>query len=146
MATIPGTHLDILRSTALAYVATVGPNGEPQVSPVWFGWNDKELFFSMNKIRRRYRNLLRDKRVAVAIADPANPYRSLEVRGVARIDDDPTHHFPNALSQKYLERDTTLEELSPIEERVVVFVAPEDVVVFPFQPSPIGQVRRRRTC
>ena len=133
MSIIPEHHLDILQSTALAYIATIGPKGEPQVSPVWFGWDGTQLFFSMNKVRQKHRNLLREPRVAVAIADPANPYRSLEIRGVARIDDDPTKHFANVLSQKYLHRATTPDENPPAEERVVVVVEPTHVIVFPFQ-------------
>jgi PPOX class probable F420-dependent enzyme len=133
MSIIPEQHLDILQSTALAYIATIGPKGEPQVSPVWFGWDGTQLFFSMNKVRQKHRNLLREPRVAVAIADPANPYRSLEMRGVARIDDDPTKRFANVLSQKYLHRDTTPDENPPGEERVVIVVEPTQVVIFPFQ-------------
>ena len=133
MSVIPEQYLDILHSTALAYIATLGPKGEPRVSPVWFGWDGTQLFFSMTKGRQKYRNLLREPRVAVAIADPTNPYRSLELRGVARIDDDPTHRFANVLSQKYLHRDTTPEESPLDEERVVIIVEPMDVAVFPFQ-------------
>jgi PPOX class probable F420-dependent enzyme len=133
MSVIPEHHLDIVQSTALAYIATIGPKGEPQVSPVWFGWDGRQLFFSMNKVRQKHRNLLREPRVAVAITDPINPYRALEIRGVARIDDDPTHRFANLLSQKYLHRDTTPDENPPGEERVVIVVEPKHVVVFPFQ-------------
>src|ERR1700730_14816691 len=81
MSTIPESHLDILQSTAVAYMATIGPKGEPQASPVLFGWDGTHLFFSMNKIRQKHRNLLREPQVAIAIADPTNPYRSLEIRG-----------------------------------------------------------------
>jgi PPOX class probable F420-dependent enzyme len=135
MSRVPESHLDILNSTALAYIATSGPKGAPQVSPVWFGWDGSRIFFSMNSVRQKHRNLRRDPRLAIAIADPTNPYRSLEIRGVARIDDDPTHDFAKLLSQKYLQRDPTSEENPPQEARIVVMVEPEQVFVFPF-PKP----------
>jgi hypothetical protein len=43
---IPGTHTDLLASTALAHVATIGPDGEPQSSPVWFDWDGMFLRFA----------------------------------------------------------------------------------------------------
>jgi PPOX class probable F420-dependent enzyme len=92
------------------------------------------LLFALNKKRQKYRNLLREPRVAIAIADPANPYRALEIRGkVARIDADPAFHFINAATQKYFHRDATREETGAAEERVVVVVEPERV--FPFPPQ-----------
>jgi PPOX class probable F420-dependent enzyme len=134
MSIIPQNYLDILQSTAFAYMATIGPKGEPQVSPVWFSWDGTYLLFSMNKVRQKHRNLLREPRVAIAIADPTNPYRSLEIRGtVARIDEDLTYRFSNALSQKYLNRDVAPDERQLGEERVVIVVEPQHVVVFPSQ-------------
>jgi PPOX class probable F420-dependent enzyme len=132
MSTIPESHLDILRSPALAYMATLGPKGEPQVSAVWFLWDGTHLLFAFNKKRQKYRNLLRDPHVAIAIADLANPYRALEIRGtVVRMDEDPDLRFINAASQKYLNRDATSEERGSAEERVVIIVKPERVIAFP---------------
>ena len=132
MSNIPASHLDILQSPALAYMATLGPKGEPQVSAVWFLWDGTHLLFAFNKKRQKYRNLLRDPRVAIAVADLANPYRALEIRGtVVRMDEDPDFHFINAASQKYTNRDATQEERGSAEERVVIVVKPERVMVFP---------------
>ena len=134
MSIIPEHSLDLLQSAALAYMATIGPKGEPQVSAVWFTWDGTHLLFALNKGRQKYRNLLREPRVAIAIADPANPYRALEIRGtVARIDEDPNYRFINAASQKYLNRVATSEETGPAEERVVIIVEPERVIPFPSQ-------------
>jgi PPOX class probable F420-dependent enzyme len=134
MSIIPEHSLDLLQSTALAYLATIGPKGEPQVSAVWFTWDGSHLLFALNKKRQKYRNLLREPRVAIALADPANPYRALEIRGhVARIEADPTFRFINAASQKYLNRDATSAETGPAEERVVIIVEPERVIPFPPQ-------------
>jgi PPOX class probable F420-dependent enzyme len=132
MSTIPQSHLDILQSPALAYMATLGPKGAPQVSAVWFLWDGTHLLFALNKKRQKYRNLVRDPRVAIALADLANPYRALEIRGtLARIDEDHNFRFINAASQKYLKRDATLDETGQAEERVVIVIEPKQVIVFP---------------
>ena len=102
------------------------------MSAVWFTWDGTHLFFALNKKRQKYRNLVREPRVAIAIADPANPYRALEIRGtVAHIDEDPNYRFINAASQKYLKRDATPTEKGSLEERVVIIVEPEHVIPFP---------------
>ena len=132
MSIIPESHRDLLESTALAYLATIGPKGEPQVSAVWFTWDGTHLFFAFNKKRQKYRNVLREPRVAVAISDPADPYRALEIRGVvARIDADSDSRFLTATSQKYLGRDSTSDEIGAAEDRVVIVVAPERAIPFP---------------
>lgn len=133
MSIIAESHLDIMQSTAMAYIATTGPKGEPQVSPVWFSWDGTHLRFSVNKIRQKYRNLLREPRIAIAIADPTNPYRSVEIRGiVAQIDEDRDGNFADSLSRKYLNRERNADEIQPGEERVVIVIKPERVFVFPF--------------
>ena len=132
MTTIPTSHSDILQSAALAYLATIGPNGEPQVSAVWFTWDGTHLLFALSKKRQKTRNLQRDPRVAVAIADPDNPYRALEIRGrVTRIEPDSDFRSIDAVSRKYLGRDATDAEHGAAEERIVVFVEPERVIPFP---------------
>lgn len=142
MANIPESHRDILESQALAYLSTLGPNGEPQVSAVWFLWDGTHLRFAFNKKRQKYRNLLRDPRVAVALVDPSNAYRALELRGtVATIEGDPDFRFINAASQKYLKRDASPQEAGAADERVVIVVQPERVITFP--PSQTGQPESR---
>src|SRR5260370_8616856 len=99
MASIPEPYPDLLQSTALAYLATIGPKGEPQVSAVWFTWDGTHLLFALNKKRQKYRNLLREPRGAIAIADPANPYRALGTRGtVVRTTEHPNYPLTNATS------------------------------------------------
>lgn len=122
---IPESHKDLLESTALAAVATVGPGGAPQVNPVWFGWDGALLSFSQTTVRQKLRNLHKDERIALSIVDPANPYRYLEIRGkVVEFIPDPEKAFIDAMSQKYL----GLEKYpwgTAEEQRVIVVVEPE---------------------
>ena len=100
-------YADLLHSAILAHVATIGPRGEPHNTPVWFDWDGSHIRFSQTTTRQKFRNLERDPRLALSIADPNNPYRSLEIRGkVVGIEEDPDLHFLNALTKRYLGRDT----------------------------------------
>ncbi len=121
---IPDDYSDLLDSTALAHVATVGPHGEPQTTPVWFGWDGEFLQFSQTTARQKYRNVGRDPRIALSIVDQTNPYRYLEVRGtVERIDPDPDKAFINSMAKKYIGQDVYPYN-QPGDERVVLAIRP----------------------
>ncbi len=125
MAVIPQEYKNLLHTTALAHIATIGPKGEPQSTPVWFDWDGTNIRFSQIKTRQKYRNLLRDPQIALSIVDPTNPYRYLEVRGkVVRIDEDPNLDFINSMAKKYLGKDTYPWH-QPGDERVIIVVQPE---------------------
>lgn len=119
---IPPDYEDLLGTTALAYVATVGPDGEPQNTPVWFDWDGEHVKFSQTKTRQKYRNVRRDPRIALAIVDPENAYRYLEVRGEAeKIEEDAAKAFIKSMAKKYLDADG----YPPGDERVIVYVRPQ---------------------
>jgi len=122
---IPGGYEDLLESTALVHVATIGPHGEPQNNPVWFAWDGEHVKFSQTKGRQKYHNLNRDPHLALSIVDPESPYRYIEIRGeVDRIDDDPDLDFINFMAKKYLGLDNyPYHQLG--DERVVLFVRPQ---------------------
>lgn len=122
---IPEGYEDLLKSTALVHVATIGPHGEPQNNPVWFDWDGEHVKFSQTKGRQKYRNLGRDPRIAFSIVDPDNPYRYIEIRGeVDRIEEDPDLNFINSMAKKYLGMDKYPYH-QPGDERVVIFVKPQ---------------------
>ena len=125
-STIPESHRDILASTALANVATIGPDGAPQVNPVWFEWDGTDLRFGQVATRQKGRNLRRNPAIAVAIVDPANATRYLEIRGVARLEPDPDAELTHRLGKKYLGVDR-FPYLQPGEERLQVVVEPRHV-------------------
>jgi PPOX class probable F420-dependent enzyme len=122
---IPETHADILEKKGFAHVATIGPQGEPHSSPVWYDWDGTHLLISQTTGRQKYRNLQRDARVAVSITDPDNPYRYLEIRGtVVSMDDEGGEALINSLAKKYLDQDV-YPWPQPGDHRVVVKVRPE---------------------
>ncbi len=125
MSVIPEKDVNLLSTKALIHVATLGPKGEPQNTPVWFDWDGDFVKISLTKNRQKYRNIQRDQRVALSIVDPENPYHYLEIRGkVARIEDDPQKAFIDALAKKYLGLDKHPYS-QPGDERVILYIEPE---------------------
>ncbi len=103
---LPADKLDLLESKALAHIATIGPEGEPQVTPVWFDWDGARVRFSQTTTRQKAKNVQREPRIALSIVDPANPYRYLEIRGnVVEVEQDPDHAFINKMAKKYIDQD-----------------------------------------
>src|SRR5882762_1697111 len=81
MATIPASHADLLKKPAFANLATLNADGSPQVTPVWVDFDGKNVLINTAKGRVKTRNLEREKRVALSIADPENPYRYVGIQG-----------------------------------------------------------------
>jgi PPOX class probable F420-dependent enzyme len=127
MTEIPQEYADLLDAATLAHIATIGPKGEPHNTPVWFDWDGNHIRFSQTRARQKFRNLQRDPRIALSIVDPNNPYRFLEIRGkVVRIEEDPDLHFLNALTKRYLGRDTYPWDQSE-EKHFTIIVQPEHI-------------------
>jgi PPOX class probable F420-dependent enzyme len=98
--TVPESHADLLHAS-LATLATVGPDGRPQMSTVWFLAEDGEVRFSLHTNRQKTKNLQANPAIGVHILDPANPARYLEVRGDARIEPDDDYAFADRVGAKY---------------------------------------------
>ena len=81
MASIPESHADILKKKAFANLATLNADGSPQVTPVWVDFDGKNVLINTARDRVKTRNLEREKRVALSIADPENPYRYVSFQG-----------------------------------------------------------------
>ena len=99
---LPESHRDLLERPLFAHLATLRPDGSPQSSVMWFGWDGQRARFSHTSTRQKYRNLLRDGRVSFHVQDPDNGYRTLEVRGaVESMDPDPDAAFYRSLQKRY---------------------------------------------
>lgn len=123
---IPESHLDLLQRPLIANLATIGPDGAPQVQPIWMIWDGEFLRFTTTKTRQKHKNVVADPRVAVSIYDPEATHRYLEVRGVvAAIEPDTDGEFFDVLATRY-----GMEYEKPIgdrERRVVLVVRPVGV-------------------
>ena len=103
MATIPSQYLDLFQKPAFASLTTLMPDGSPQVTPVWCDWDGTQVVFNSAKGRQKDRNVRRDPRVALAVIDPDNPYRYLQVRGrVVEITEAGADAHIDKLAKKYM--------------------------------------------
>jgi PPOX class probable F420-dependent enzyme len=108
MAAIPEKYLDLLQQQkkAFANLATTMPDGSPQVTPVWFDYQDGRIRVNTAKGRVKARNMKTGVPVALAIMDPDNPYRYLQVRGnVGRVIEAGADQHIDSLAKKYLGKD-----------------------------------------
>ncbi len=99
---VPAPLRYLLDSTAVAFVSTIGPYGEPQTTPLWFLHTDGAVRISLVEGRQKLRNLRRDPRMSLVVVDPARPTRYLELRG--RVDQfvpDPDRVLEHRITAKY---------------------------------------------
>jgi PPOX class probable F420-dependent enzyme len=104
---VPDKYLDLLQQKkAFANLATVNPDGSPQVTPVWFDYTDGVVRVNTARGRVKSRNLKKGVAVALAIVDPDNPYRYVQIRGrVRRVTEDGAVSHIDSLAKKYLGKD-----------------------------------------
>lgn len=107
MSDIPTKYLDLLtEKKALANLATIQPDGSPQVTPVWFDYTGGVVRVNTAKGRIKARNLAVGARVAMSIVDPDNDYRYIQVRGtVTKETTDGAKAHIDSLAKKYLGKD-----------------------------------------
>jgi PPOX class probable F420-dependent enzyme len=126
MAVIPDKYLDLLQQKkAFANLATLMPDGSPQVTPVWLDYAGGAIRINTAKGRTKARNLKVGSRVALAIMDPDEPYRYLQVRGrVRRVVEEGADAHIDALAKKYLGKDK-YPFRQPGEVRVMYEIEPK---------------------
>ena len=107
MTEIPAAYMDLLQQKkAFANLATVKKDGSPQVTPVWFDYTGGHVRVNTAKGRVKARTLREGARVAMAILDPDNPYRYLQIRGtVVRATEEGAEAHIDSLAKKYLGKD-----------------------------------------
>jgi PPOX class probable F420-dependent enzyme len=126
-SSIPEKFANLFHKPVFASLATVMPDGSPQVTPVWVDYDGKHVLFNSALGRVKDKNVRRDPRVSLAIQDPENPYRYVEVRGrVVEITQDGADEHINKLSQKYLGKPVYPFRQSA-EVRVLYKIEPEHV-------------------
>ena len=108
MARIPDNYVDLLnQKKAFAHLATVMANGSPQVTPVWFDYHGDNIRVNTAKGRVKSRTLKMGAPVALAIMDPDNPYRYIQIRGrVSRAVEAGADAHIDSLAKKYLGKET----------------------------------------
>ena len=127
MAEIPADAKHLLGGRQFAHVATLMPDGSPQVSPVWIDEQDGLVVFNTAEGRIKPKNARRDPRVAISITAAENPYEVLYLRGrVVEMTHEGADEHIDALAKRYLGVDE-YPARQPGEQRVIVKVEPERV-------------------
>ena len=102
-ATLSTKAHELIARPVLASLATLNPDGSPQITPLWIDSDGDNLVFNTAKGRVKARNLEQDARVAVSVIDPDDPYNVVAVRGtVVDISTDGADAHIDALAKKYL--------------------------------------------
>jgi PPOX class probable F420-dependent enzyme len=130
MVQIPESYLDVLRTKkAFANLATVMPDGSPQVTPVWFDFTGEKVRVNSARGRVKVRNMKQGSKVALAIMDPDDPYRYIQIRGrVTRVTEQGADAHIDSLAKKYLGQDK-YPFRRPGEVRVLYEIEPMSVSV-----------------
>ena len=121
MPDIPASHRDLLDGQ-FATLATIGPDGRPQLSEVWFLAEDDTIGLSLNTSRQKTKNLLANPAANLFLLDLAVPYRYLEIRGDAQVSPDDDYSFADRLGAKYSANLRAQDR--PGESRVKVIIRP----------------------
>jgi PPOX class probable F420-dependent enzyme len=120
----PDSHRDLL-DAKFATLATLGKDGGPQLTEVWFLFEDGEVKVSLNDSRLKTRNLVARPLCSLFILDLANPFRYLDVRGSARIEPDDDYAFAERVGAKY--GADLRDHDGPDDKRVVLTIEPTNV-------------------
>ena len=121
----PEKYLDLIQPAikAFLFLATVMPDGSPQVTPVWFDYNGEHILVNTNEGRVKDRNIKDRPRVAMVIQDPADPYHYLQIRGevVGYIREGADEHI-DMLSHRYRGK---AWDYRPEQKRIIFKIRPD---------------------
>jgi PPOX class probable F420-dependent enzyme len=124
---IPEKYLDLFQKRAFAALATLMPDGSPQVTPVWVDYDGTYVLINSARGRQKDRNMDREPRVALEIQDPDDPYRFVQIRGeVVEITEVGAVEHINKLAKKYTGADQ-YANFQPGEVRLIYKIRPEHV-------------------
>jgi PPOX class probable F420-dependent enzyme len=124
MGIIPASHRDLLEARVATF-ATLGVDGYPQLSEVWFLAEDDTIRLSLNSARQKTKNIVRHPACTLFILDLANTYRYLELRADALVEPDDDYRFADKVGAKY-GSDLRVHD-QPGQSRVVVTLNPHKV-------------------
>ncbi len=121
MPEIPPSYRDLLDGQ-VATLGTVGPDGRPQLSEVWFLADGDTIRLSLNSARQKTKNMRANPAATLFLLDLAVPYRYLEIRGDAEISPDDDYAFADRVGAKYNANLRVHDQ--PGQSRVVVTIRP----------------------
>ena len=122
---------EFLAPPLIAVVATIGGAGMPQLTPNWYVYQDGRVAVSTTKERVKYKNLVRDPRLAICVYSDMEATEYVTIRGPVEIyDDDSIWPVTQAIVERYVAPDLVEPRMRRLrtENRVIVSMAVENVV------------------
>ena len=110
------------------FISSIMRDGSPQVTPTWVDIENGNILVNTAIGRIKHKNISRDPRVALAIADQNNPYDMVTVRGrtIEQVTGDAAEEHIDKMAKKYIGKDK-YPFRSPGEKRVILKIKPEKV-------------------
>ena len=128
---LPEAAQKLFREPNFAHLATIMPDGSPQVTPVWVDVDEKFILVNTAEGRQKPKNIRRDPRVAIDVTSREDPYRMVTVRGrVVEVTNEGADAHIDKLAKKYLGQDK-YPFRAPGERRVIFKIEPEYVTAWP---------------
>ncbi len=127
-ATLPPEALPVLDAPEFATIATINPNGYPQLSVVWIERDGNDLLVSTIRGRRKFLNMEADPKVTVLVFPKENPYSYVEVRGTVTMTEEGGRELIDRLNEAYTGTGRYTGDDGTDNVRVVCRITPEKVV------------------
>ncbi len=146
---IPKSHHHILTNRPTGHLCTIRKDGRLTVNPVGLMFDGEYVRVSTVKSRVKYKNLVRDPRIAISVPHRNNPNRYIEIRGIAELTDDPDRSFVNSVAKEYMGVDVYPFD-QPGDERAIITIHAEQVSApdIPLEDAPPtaadGEINRRK--
>lgn len=126
MPTIPQSHRDLVEAPLVASLSTVGADGSPQVTAIWFVVEGDTVQISLVTARQKYKNIAAHPQATLFIIDPQNAFRTLEIRGAVKVDEDPKLELFENILRRYGHDPAAFP--GPREGRVSITLLPSRIV------------------
>ncbi|MGI9254619.1 MAG: PPOX class F420-dependent oxidoreductase, partial [Thermomicrobiales bacterium] len=130
---LPENVAALLTSPTYAHLATIQPDGAPQITMVWIDWDGSHIIVNTVEGYRKLENMRRDPRVALDVPVPGKPFLAVSISGhmVSETTDGAAQHL-RTLCMRYLGTEQ-YPYGTPGQQRVMVRIAPDRLIGFAHQ-------------
>jgi PPOX class probable F420-dependent enzyme len=125
---VPESHAELLRMPLVGVLTTIGADGLPQSTALWYLFDEGELKISVLTSRQKYRNLLANPKATLFIFDPSSTGKTLEIRGEIEVRPDPDKAQAARFAPTYGSAASTWDP--PDTSRAVLVLHPARIVTF----------------
>jgi len=121
--------VEFLHQPLPSQITTINPNGSPQVTVMWFAYENGAVLFTTTTDRVKFRNQRKDPRAVFSVVDPANMYKWVIVHGTLSVDNRDPAAFYRGLAEHYLEGEGLAQwrKTAQMEKRTVLKLTPTQI-------------------